>query len=190
MDLYEFGIYLAGTILPFALGAVTVMIAPLLTTVFNRREKRDTIRLEQTRDHTAAVVAAGRLLLHELSRAQRDGIRDRSEAVSEQHSNIRVGCALLTLVGSSAVQKAARLVRHHAYSAATLATTGVDPRESTYPRDSAYERLEWALDWLLEGTRAQLGVSGRLERDEEFVEWTKASKPEAKKAHSRDSESA
>jgi hypothetical protein len=163
------------TVLLGAFGALVGGGITVATTLFiNRRDRRSAMEFDQLKVTAASVTSNARQMLH-LWKSERLTAEPQSHAEMDKcHAAVRVGADLLSLVGNTDVQQAAKLVRHHSYMVAAQGRNEPDKHpEYTF---AVYERTEWAIEFLLEATRAQLGLPGAIVRDFDYLELTQRSK--------------
>jgi hypothetical protein len=153
--------------------SITALIAAVLTFVVNRRDRRDALALNLLRETSASVATNARQLLHRASVMSHTepSVSATSEAADEAHYQVRVGSDLLSLVGATGVQEAARLVRHHAFAIMATAAGHADPHpEYGQP---PYDRLQNAIESLLRETRTQMGIRGTVSSGLDYAELTR-----------------
>lgn len=146
--------------LPIAVGAflgaaLSVLVAELTKYFIARRSKRDALRLDHLRDATVDVTSNARRMLHAVG--SRDVHADK-EVLASAHEAVRIGVDQLQLVGDARVQRAAMLIRHHAYALRSAGEGSGDPHEEYLL--SPYRRMEQAVENLLAETRRSLAVGG------------------------------
>lgn len=108
-------------------------------------------------EKSSALIVAARSVRHLAERFGRVADPDAQRSkIDEAHERLRVLDAEIRLLGNRRVQKAARDVRHHAYSVRVFGEEGRDPRADDYPGTAPIERLSDALQEFQRAVRVQL----------------------------------